>query len=50
MKTYDIVLIGTGQATGTILPDLLKAGKNIAVISVPDREDTVKQTPYPAVL
>ena len=32
MKTYDIVIIGTGQATGTILPDLLKAGKRIAVV------------------
>ena len=32
MKKYDIILIGTGQATGTILPGLLDAGKRIAVI------------------
>lgn len=32
MKKYDVVLIGTGQATGTILPRLLSAQKKIAVI------------------
>jgi len=28
MKNYDVVIIGTGQATGTILPELLKKWKN----------------------
>jgi pyruvate/2-oxoglutarate dehydrogenase complex dihydrolipoamide dehydrogenase (E3) component len=32
MKEYDVIIIGTGQATGTILPELLNAGKRIAVI------------------
>lgn len=32
MKTYDIVIIGTGQATGTILPELLNMKYKIAVI------------------
>ncbi len=32
MKRYDIVLIGTGQATGTIIPELLKKDLSIAVI------------------
>ncbi|MBT3276078.1 MAG: FAD-dependent oxidoreductase, partial [Spirochaetales bacterium] len=32
MKTYDIILIGTGQATGTILPVLLKKELSVAVI------------------
>ena len=32
MKTYDVVIIGTGQATGTILPQLLKEGKRVAVV------------------
>ena len=32
MNEYDIILIGTGQATGTILPPLLKNGKKVAVI------------------
>jgi pyruvate/2-oxoglutarate dehydrogenase complex dihydrolipoamide dehydrogenase (E3) component len=32
MKEYDIILIGTGQATGTILPSLLKSGAQVAVI------------------
>lgn len=32
MKEYDIILIGTGQATGTILPPLMKSGASIAVI------------------
>jgi len=31
MKTYDIILIGTGQATGTILPELLKRDLTVAV-------------------
>lgn len=30
--TYDVVLIGTGQATGTMLPGLLEMGKSVAVI------------------
>lgn len=32
MKSYDIILIGTGQATGTILPSMLEAGLKVAVI------------------
>ncbi|NCB01219.1 MAG: mercuric reductase [Spirochaetia bacterium] len=32
MKEYDIILIGTGQATGTILSPLLKKGLEVAVI------------------
>jgi pyruvate/2-oxoglutarate dehydrogenase complex dihydrolipoamide dehydrogenase (E3) component len=32
MKTYDIILIGTGQATGTILPSLLQHQLRVAVI------------------
>ena len=32
MKTYDIILIGTGQATGTILPDLLDLNFNIGIV------------------
>ena len=32
MKTFDIILIGTGQATGTILPGLLGMKLSIAVI------------------
>ncbi len=32
MKQYDIILIGTGQATGTILPELLKMKLQIAVV------------------
>ncbi len=32
MKSYDVILIGTGQATGTILPDLLKEKLSIAII------------------
>lgn len=27
MKTFDLIWIGTGQATGTALPQLVKAGK-----------------------
>ncbi|MGM0432565.1 MAG: FAD-dependent oxidoreductase, partial [Spirochaetota bacterium] len=32
MKSYDYILIGTGQATGTILSELLERGLNIAVV------------------
>lgn len=32
MKPYDIVIVGTGQATGTILPELLKENMKIAVV------------------
>lgn len=32
MKRYDVILIGTGQATGTILPKLLSLKKRIAVV------------------
>nr|WP_321264277.1 mercuric reductase [uncultured Sphaerochaeta sp.] len=32
MKQYDVIIIGTGQATGTILGELLKQKKSIAVI------------------
>jgi len=32
MKKYDIILIGTGQATGIILPALLKKNLKICVI------------------
>jgi len=32
MKTYDVIIIGTGQATGTILPELLNNNLSIAVI------------------
>lgn len=32
MKSYDIIFIGTGQATGTVLPNLLKRKLKIAVI------------------
>ncbi|MGB4405322.1 MAG: hypothetical protein WBI82_00480 [Sphaerochaeta sp.] len=28
MKNYDVIIIGTGQATGTILPTLLAMKKN----------------------
>ena len=31
MKNYDIIWIGTGQATGTIVPRLVKAGKTVAI-------------------
>lgn len=31
MKKYDIVWIGTGQATGTIVPRLVEAGKRVAI-------------------
>jgi pyruvate/2-oxoglutarate dehydrogenase complex dihydrolipoamide dehydrogenase (E3) component len=32
LKTYDIIIIGTGQATGTILPELLNMKLKIAVV------------------
>lgn len=32
MKTYDHIIVGTGQATGTLLGELIPAGKTIAVI------------------
>ncbi len=31
MKNYDVIWIGTGQATGTVLPRLTKAGKKVAL-------------------
>ncbi|RMG94916.1 MAG: mercuric reductase [Chloroflexi bacterium] len=31
MKTYDVIWIGTGQATGTVVPRLAKAGKTVAI-------------------
>lgn len=32
MTHYDIIWIGTGQATGTIVPRLVKAGKSVALV------------------
>ncbi|MCL4267739.1 MAG: mercuric reductase [Anaerolineae bacterium] len=32
VKKYDIIWIGTGQATGTIVPRLVKAGKTVAIV------------------
>ncbi len=32
MKNYDVIWIGTGQATGTVVPLLAKAGKRVALI------------------
>lgn len=32
MKNYDVIWIGTGQATGTVIPHLVDAGKRVAVI------------------
>lgn len=32
MNKYDIILIGTGQATGTLMSELIPTGKKIAVI------------------
>jgi pyruvate/2-oxoglutarate dehydrogenase complex dihydrolipoamide dehydrogenase (E3) component len=29
---YDIIWIGAGQATGTIVPRLVKAGKTVAIV------------------
>jgi pyruvate/2-oxoglutarate dehydrogenase complex dihydrolipoamide dehydrogenase (E3) component len=31
VKNYDVIWIGTGQATGTVVPRLVKAGKSIAI-------------------
>ncbi len=31
MKKYDIIWIGTGQATGTVIPRLVAAGKTVAI-------------------
>ncbi|MCP4360952.1 MAG: mercuric reductase [Chloroflexi bacterium] len=31
MKQYDVIWIGTGQATGTVVPRLVKAGKTVAL-------------------
>jgi pyruvate/2-oxoglutarate dehydrogenase complex dihydrolipoamide dehydrogenase (E3) component len=31
MKHYDVIWIGTGQATGTIVPRLVQAGKTVAI-------------------
>lgn len=32
MKMYDVIIIGTGQATGTILPELLEKKLSVAVV------------------
>lgn len=32
MTQYDIIWIGTGQATGTVVPRLVKAGKTVAIV------------------
>ncbi len=32
MKEYDVILIGTGQATGTMLPVFLEMGKKVATV------------------
>ncbi len=32
MKNYDVIWIGTGQATGTVIPRLTAAGKRVALI------------------
>lgn len=32
MKNYDVILIGTGQATGTMLPVFLEMGKSVATV------------------
>ena len=32
MQQYDVVLIGTGQATGSLVPALLERGKRIAIV------------------
>ena len=31
MKRYDVIWIGTGQATGTVVPRLVNAGKTVAI-------------------
>ena len=32
MQKYDIIWIGTGQATGTVIPRLVKSGKRVAIV------------------
>ena len=32
MEKFDVIWIGTGQATGTIVPRLVKAGKTVAIV------------------
>lgn len=32
MESYDVVWIGSGQATGTVVPRLAKAGKKVAIV------------------
>lgn len=32
MQAYDVIWIGTGQATGTVMPRLVKAGKTVALV------------------
>lgn len=32
MKQFDVIWIGTGQATGTVVPRLAKAGKTVAIV------------------
>lgn len=32
MKKYDVIWIGTGQATGTVVPRLTNAGKTVAIV------------------
>ncbi len=32
MGKYDVIWIGTGQATGTVVPRLIKAGKSVAIV------------------
>ena len=32
MEQFDVILIGTGQATGTMLPELLDMGRKIAIV------------------
>lgn len=32
MKKFDVIWIGTGQATGTVVPRLVNAGKSVAIV------------------
>ena len=32
MKKFDVIWIGTGQATGTVVPRLVGAGKTVAIV------------------
>lgn len=32
MKNYDVILVGTGQATGSIVPELLEMGRSLAIV------------------